>query len=184
MINRNPTSLARVIAELFRADGYDGTSMARIGKETGLLKGSLYHHFPGGKKSMASAALLSVADEFGQIQSILSNTSESPRTRLTQWSERLSEFYAHGQNNCLLGSFVLSGGLVAVSENVKQAFTAWIDELAQVLIDEGFTKSEARRRAQSSLERIQGALVLARALNDSSSFQRLMRDLPEILLSH
>ncbi len=39
---------------LFRANGYDGSSLGDIAAATGLQKSSLYHRFPGGKQQMAS----------------------------------------------------------------------------------------------------------------------------------
>ena len=44
------------LAEVFREYGYEGTSLARITKATGLGKGSLYHFFPGGKAEIMSYA--------------------------------------------------------------------------------------------------------------------------------
>ena len=41
---------------LFRMNGYHNTSMADISASCGLLKGSIYHYFPG-KKELAIAAL-------------------------------------------------------------------------------------------------------------------------------
>src|SRR5690606_18941267 len=41
---------------LFREKGYHATSMADISEACGLLKGSIYHYFPG-KKELAAAAL-------------------------------------------------------------------------------------------------------------------------------
>ena len=47
---------------LFRMNGYHNTSMADISASCGLLKGSIYHYFPG-KKELAIAAL----DQSGQL---------------------------------------------------------------------------------------------------------------------
>ncbi|MET0616193.1 MAG: helix-turn-helix domain-containing protein, partial [Luteibacter sp.] len=49
-----------LIAETFRELGYDGATMSRITKRTGLGKGSLYHFFPGGKEDMAAAVLADI----------------------------------------------------------------------------------------------------------------------------
>ncbi|WP_346949862.1 TetR/AcrR family transcriptional regulator, partial [Dyella sp.] len=42
----DPSNLIEVSLSLFRSKGYRRTSMADIGRATGLLKGSIYHHFP------------------------------------------------------------------------------------------------------------------------------------------
>ncbi len=43
------------LAEVFRAHGYEGATLALISDATGLGKGSLYNFFPGGKQQMARA---------------------------------------------------------------------------------------------------------------------------------
>ena len=52
------------LAEVFRAHGYEGATLALISQATGLGKGSLYNYFPGGK----DALLLAVAQyEAGRV---------------------------------------------------------------------------------------------------------------------
>jgi TetR/AcrR family transcriptional regulator, lmrAB and yxaGH operons repressor len=43
--------------------GYDGAGLSAILVEAGLPKGSLYHHFPGGKDELVAAAVEFVASE-------------------------------------------------------------------------------------------------------------------------
>lgn len=48
--------LLRTASRLFRQKGYSGVGLAEILSEARLPKGSLYHHFPGGKQELAEAA--------------------------------------------------------------------------------------------------------------------------------
>ena len=43
------------LTRVFRREGYDGASLARLSEATGLGRSSLYHHFPRGKEDMADA---------------------------------------------------------------------------------------------------------------------------------
>lgn len=45
------------LTRVFREDGYEGASLARLSKATGLGRSSLYHYFPGGKSEMALAVI-------------------------------------------------------------------------------------------------------------------------------
>jgi len=46
------------LGELFRENGFSGTSLADITHRTGLGKGSLYHFFTNGKKEMAHLKII------------------------------------------------------------------------------------------------------------------------------
>jgi AcrR family transcriptional regulator len=54
------THLVDVATRLFAAHGYDGTSIKAVLTESGLSRGSLYHHFPG-----KDALFLAVMEEVG-----------------------------------------------------------------------------------------------------------------------
>ncbi|WP_313885959.1 TetR/AcrR family transcriptional regulator [Fodinicola feengrottensis] len=49
--------LLRTGGRLFRRQGYANTSIKQILDESGVVAGSLYHHFPGGKQDLAAIVL-------------------------------------------------------------------------------------------------------------------------------
>jgi AcrR family transcriptional regulator len=62
-VERGRATRAHVIevaTRLFAAHGYDGTSVEAVQAESGVSRGSLYHHFPG-----KEALFLAVMDEVG-----------------------------------------------------------------------------------------------------------------------
>lgn len=176
-------TLAHQIADVFRTNGYEGTSMAQIAQATGLLKGSLYHHFPKGKEDMARAAMQVLAQEAERLMIASLVAEGTPRQKLEAWAKGVEEFYLGGEKNCLLGTMMLSGGADRFQSELKYAFSAWIAVLGNVLIEAGVSEDQAHRQAQAAIERIQGALIVARALDDSSGFQQLIQDLPNLLLN-
>lgn len=60
--------LVRTASSLFRRKGYAGVGLAEILEVANLPKGSLYHHFPGGKRELAVAATRWAG---GQIRNLL-----------------------------------------------------------------------------------------------------------------
>lgn len=52
----NRDVLLRTASTLFRKKGYHGVGLTEILEESRLPKGSLYYHFPGGKRELAEAA--------------------------------------------------------------------------------------------------------------------------------
>lgn len=176
--------LARKLAEIFRADGYDGASMSQISEATGLLRGSLYHHFPKGKEDMAKAAMEALGAEADRLMFEPLRAAGPPREKLTNWAAGVEEIYVGGQKQCIFGSMMLSGGADRFQDELKDAFTHLIGHLSHVLVEAGGSEAEAQYRAQSAIERIQGALIVAQALDDCSGFHRLIQELPDTLLDH
>ncbi|WP_375690742.1 TetR/AcrR family transcriptional regulator [Pseudooceanicola sp. LIPI14-2-Ac024] len=58
-----PERLTRAALELFQRRGYHAVGVAEILDRAGCPKGSLYHHFPGGKAALAEAAISWLAAE-------------------------------------------------------------------------------------------------------------------------
>lgn len=171
------------ISDVFRRHGYEGATLSLISKATGLGRASLYHHFPGGKVDMAR-------EVFGQVGEhvevdILASLRESgtPEERLERWVKGVDRFYSRGNKNCLLGTMILSGGSGRFSKELADALRAWIEALAHVLEDASLPRAVARRRAENAVGQIQGALVVCRGLNEPKHFQRILRELPEQLLT-
>lgn len=170
------------IADVFRRYGYDGASLRLISKAAGLGRASLYHHFPGGKAEIARAVFRHLGE---QVEAdILAPLREggTPDHRLEQWIQGVNRFYDHGCKNCLLGTMVLSGGVDRFSKELAEAFRSWIEALSQVLRVAGVPRELARRRAESAVGQIQGALVVSRGLGDEAHFERVLQELPRQLL--
>lgn len=173
----------RRMKKVFRENGYDGASMADLATRTGLAKAALYHHFPGGKESMAAAVLDDVSG--WMKDNVLGPLAGPglPREKLEHWVEALNEFYDGGQNACLIGVFSIGEAMIhfhgRLGASVKNLMTA----VAQVLIEAGLPERVAQTRAEDAVIRIQGALVVGRALQDSRPFTRLLRRLPDDLLA-
>ncbi|MBD2461442.1 TetR/AcrR family transcriptional regulator [Oscillatoria sp. FACHB-1407] len=169
---------------LFRQYGYEGATLTRISEATDLGRASLYHHFPGGKEEMAQAVLEYMEQwmEANIIEPLQQDSS--PGDRLQTMSATVNRLYSEGNTPCLLAVLTLGDSHTLFQQQVKAALNGWLEALAQVLIDAEIEPSEARTRAQNAILQIQGALILARGLGDTTPFQRTLEQLPEMLLSH
>lgn len=170
------------IAEVFRRLGYEGASLSELSRVTGLGRASLYHHFPGGKDEMAREVFrfigLAVASEL-----VAPLAAEGkPRARLDRWAEGVARIYAGGKKNCLLAAMVLGGSSETFARELANAFRVQLHALERLLVEARLPASEARRRAENALGRIQGALILSRGLRDETHFRRVLGELPAELL--
>jgi AcrR family transcriptional regulator len=171
------------LSETFRRYGYEGTSMSRIAEATGLGKASLYHYFPEGKAQMAAAVIEWVQKwfekrVFGPLESV-----HPPRQRIVAMLETLGSYYGAGQCACLPALFALGDENQMFREPIFRFFNRWLAALAQTLTDSGLARDIAQRRAYDALERIQGAVVLGRALGSDRIFAAMAVELPDQLLA-
>jgi AcrR family transcriptional regulator len=171
------------LTEAFRRHGYDGASLARLSEVTGLGRSSLYHHFPGGKAEMARA-VMDYADDWLQkaVVDVLQGPG-TPHERLNLMLHNLDEFYLSGRSSCLLGIMTIGDGRDVVSSHVRHALERWIDALARLLEEAGADALKAQGRAEDAIMRLQGAIVLARGLDDPRPFRRLIDRFGEEIFS-
>ena len=167
---------------VFRYYGYEGATVARLSKATGLKKASLYHHFPGGKEQMAIAVLEQVSDYLDkQIFAPLRSDKPADK-RVLDMTEGVAKFYESGKAPCLLAVMSLGEADNLFHQQLEQSLKKWLDELSMAIEDTGIAPHEARLRAESALITIQGALVLVRITNDARLFERAISKVSQILL--
>jgi TetR/AcrR family transcriptional repressor of lmrAB and yxaGH operons len=175
--------LLGTITDLFRNHGYDGTSLSRIMKATGLVKASLYHRFSGGKEEMAATVMDRVAGEFASNLLAPLNESGDPAERLRETGERLRKFYGSGKKPCLLDTLTLNRESPFVKARAKAALEFWIDSFARFAAESsGLSPVLAIERAQDAVSALEGGLVIARVSGNRAPFIRAIESLPERLI--
>ncbi|GAB2846231.1 TetR/AcrR family transcriptional regulator [Pseudoduganella ginsengisoli] len=159
-----------LLAEVFRRYGFEGATLARITEGTKLGKGSIYHFFPGGKDDMAEAVLALIDDWFAAnvFAPLRGGDAQGAITRMFDETRR---YFDAGNKVCLVGMFALGHERDRFSSRVQGYFKAWIDALAGALRHCGHGAREARQLAEETVAGIQGALVLARALQEPKTFE-------------
>jgi TetR/AcrR family transcriptional regulator, lmrAB and yxaGH operons repressor len=161
-----------VLAEIFREHGFEGASLALIGARTGLGKGSLYHFFPGGKEEMAEAVLAEIAAWFEDRIYRPLRAEPDPRRAIRAMCDAVLAYFHSGRRICLVGAFALDATRERFASQIRHYFVGWIAALAAALERAGCAPATARVRAEAAVGEIQGALVLARALDDPAVFAR------------
>lgn len=173
--------LFATLTRLFQAYGYEGTSLSRIAKETGLEKASLYHRFPGGKEEMMNAVLARADEWFRDHVFSVVKGADAPGQKLKHMANAVSRFYDSGKHSCLLDTLSLQHDSDAIRKTIGGAFANWITNLATVYIEGGVPKAKATRLAEDTVAAIQGGLVLARGTGNTKPFQRALTRMKECL---
>lgn len=171
-----------MLAEVFRAYGFEGASLARISEGTRLGKGSIYHFFPGGKEEMAEAVLAQVDAWFTRhVFASLSERADAVEGIKAMFDD-VGRYFLSGRRICLVGVFALGNERDRFADRIRDYFVAWIDALAAALVRTGCQPDQADALAKEAVCGIQGALVLARALDQTTVFTDTLRGLQDRLL--
>ena len=183
-VRRALASREEVVDALFRLfceAGFDGVSISDVSRATGLGKSSLYHHFPGGKDDMAGAVMAAVE---GWIEDRVERPLAAAGDRAAQVTALVraaDELYAGGARPCIVASLLVGRPPEGLSERLGGVLRRWIAALATALEATGDAPDAARRKATAALVRIEGALVVARALDSREPFRAAIEDVRDML---
>jgi TetR/AcrR family transcriptional repressor of lmrAB and yxaGH operons len=165
------------LAEVFREHGYAGASLALISQATGLGKGSLYHLFPGGKAEMAACVLEEIDAWFETNLYRPLRERDPPERGISDMFDSVASYFRSGQRVCLVGVLALGTSRDLFAEAVRGYFARWVAALADALRRSGQDAAASTALAEEVVAQIQGAIVLARALDQPALFTRALATL-------
>jgi TetR/AcrR family transcriptional repressor of lmrAB and yxaGH operons len=165
------------LAEVFREHGYAGASLALISQATGLGKGSLYHLFPGGKAEMAARVLEEIDAWFETNLYRPLRERDPPVEAISDMFDAIERYFRSGRRVCLVGVLALSSSRDLFAEAVHSYFARWVAALTDALRRSGRGEEASAALAEEVVAQIQGAIVLARALDQPALFARALATL-------
>jgi len=156
--------MVRAAARLFQERGYAATSFHDVIARSGAPRGSIYHHFPGGKEQLAAEALQWYADRMRE---------RLARTGSKDSVEAIEEFLKASREALRRTDFRAGCPVAAVAldlapederlhEVVASALREWQRVLVKSLERDGLAAAQARRLASFVIATVEGALLLAR----------------------
>lgn len=152
-------------ATLFRERGVEGTAFADVLDHSSTPRGSVYHHFPGGKQQLAEEATRWAGELMGAgIATAL--REDDPLAALDGfvglWRRVLEE--SDFSAGCPIVAAALEGDRSpGAREAAAETFTEWRGLLADAFAKAGLPAAEAGPMATLFIAAIEGAIVLARA---------------------
>ena len=185
MTHDSRTSMVRSAAALFSTRGANATSFSDVIAESGAPRGSIYHHFPEGKKQLALDAIGWTA------QRVLAHLRASPAVTP---SDVMAYFIAMWRY-VVVSSGASAGCAVAgvavdtphddadVMRAVNATFSSWSDLLAEQLAASGVPAQRAGTIALTTLAGMEGALILCRAQGGVAPLDAVAEELMRLLPS-
>jgi TetR/AcrR family transcriptional regulator, transcriptional repressor for nem operon len=167
---------------LFRVKGYHNTSMADIGAASGLLKGSVYHYFPGKKELCIAALDRVVAESRDKLFQPAKDASRPADQRLQRLAEAVENYFIGREGGCVMGNLALEVGdqIPEFAERIRVYFDDWRDALS-LLLSPRYGKRRAEQLAEDAVARVQGAIMLMGLKKDPAPLKRASRETVQLL---
>jgi TetR/AcrR family transcriptional repressor of lmrAB and yxaGH operons len=157
-------------AELLQQCGAAGVTIDAVLARSGAPRGSVYHHFPGGRNQLLTEALRFAGDAIAiKIDNAVTDGGHSLLRKFVQFWDHLlsaSEFTA----GCpvaaaAVGSFEDDPQLTEVAGEI---FARWRTALSRAFVGDGFDGADADSLATMCIASLEGAVILCRSARSAA----------------
>ncbi|MBF6347799.1 MULTISPECIES: TetR/AcrR family transcriptional regulator [Nocardia] len=170
-------AMIRSAISLIRRRGVAAVSFADVLNASGAPRGSVYHHFPGGKAQLVTEAT-EVAG--ARVTEELERVLDTPDTSVAL--RELAETLARGldRGDYAVGCPIAAAALGNEPDAVTAAgatFDTWRELIAGKLVGDGAPRQRARSVAVLVVSALEGALIVARTERDPAALDTVVEEL-------
>ncbi|ATL29175.1 TetR/AcrR family transcriptional regulator [Streptomyces formicae] len=180
--------IVAVSARLIQRQGYVGTGIKQIAKEAEATLGSVYHFFPGGKESVAVAAIAYSAEEFAvMLREGLAGDGD-PGAAIERCAGELA--VALRESGWTDGCPVTAAALETLGTDSEiqrvcaEALRGWERIVEERLIGSGFGAGDAREVATTVISALEGAEVTAQVARSEEPLRAAGRQMARLVRSY
>lgn len=174
-------------AVLLREHGTAATTIDAVLAHSHAPRGSVYHHFPGGRRELLAAAVTRSGDALTDRIRTYADTADSPAAILRRfaslWRSRLvaTDFRA----GCPLVAVAVDhpADETALADLARGIVDAWAEELRRGLVAQGVAPGRAATLAPLVLASVEGAVVLCRVEGSAAPLDAVVAELEPLLES-
>jgi TetR/AcrR family transcriptional repressor of lmrAB and yxaGH operons len=172
--------------DLLEKQGYHGTGLNEIVKESGAPKGSLYYYFPQGKEQITAEAVLQSGQAVAERIRTSLRTSDSASIAIHDFILLVAEHVEHS-------GFAAGGPLTTVametatqSERInlacREAYGMLQTAFTEKLLESGYSTAKALELGTFVTASIEGGIILSRTFHTADPLRVVARQL-KVLLS-
>jgi TetR/AcrR family transcriptional regulator, lmrAB and yxaGH operons repressor len=167
------TKMVEGAVRLLAINGVEGTSFAGVLAATGAPRGSVYHHFPGGKTELLHAAL-DLASERG-LAAMEATRGQPPAVVVARFLDLWRELLNRSKLSagCAVLAVTVAAGDNELLDHAGTIFRTWADLLADLFATSGMKKAPARELAVTVIAATEGAVALSRAQRSREPFDHV-----------
>jgi AcrR family transcriptional regulator len=159
--------IVRSMAELLRVQGYAATGIQQLAQAAQAPTGSIYHHFRGGKREVAAAALRQAGVAYIQLlPMLLDQHADLPAAIDAAFAAAADDIANTGWAN-MCPVVTVAGEIAGTEPELRQVaaevIASWVDTGTRYLAGRGLSQADARAAMYALLTALEGGFLLARA---------------------
>lgn len=174
-------------AQLIRRDGVAATGMRDVAAHALAPRGSIQHHFPGGKEELVNEAV-GWAGRYAsrRVDRFVAALPEPTPGRLfaemvRQWTDEYRKAGFEGGCPVAAATVDCAESTESTREAVSAAFATWRGAVARALTDMGVPEARAEALATLMISSLEGAILMARAERDVRALTAVATELGPLL---
>jgi len=163
--------------DLLARRGLQATSFSEVLEDSGAPRGSVYHHFPGGKDQMIDSALDAAGSRAIEL---IERKAGAPAVDVAAWFLHIwREVLIRGkfEAGCAVLAVAVAADSPELLEHTARVFRTWRKRLAELLEQGGLSSVDASRFAAVLVASSEGAVVMARAEQSLEPFDLVAEQL-------
>ena len=177
-------------AELLREYGASATSIDRVLAHSGAPRGSVYHHFPGGRAQLIDEAV-TLAGDFvaGLIDAAMETAMETDDpvqavdAFVALWRGRLVESDFRAGCPVVAVAVETNDDAPQLARSAAAAFARWQEALAALFLRHGLAEERSRRLAALVIAAVEGAVIMCRAERSTAPLEATATEIHDLLTS-
>jgi AcrR family transcriptional regulator len=171
-------------AALLREYGASATSIDRVLEHSGAPRGSVYHHFPGGRTQLIDEAV-TFAGDFISALIDAAVEADDPLAAVDAffalWRERLIE--SEFRSGCPIVAVAVetNDNAPELARSAAAVFTRWQEALAGLFTRHGLPEERSRRLASFVIAAVEGAVIMCRAERSTAALDAAAAEIHDLL---
>ncbi|MFF2481599.1 TetR/AcrR family transcriptional regulator [Paenibacillus sp. NPDC058071] len=163
--------------KLLAMRGLHAASFSEIIEATGAPRGSIYHHFPGGKDQLIAEAIDLAGSQAVELLNALEDQAAETVAEqfIAMWRSLLTA--SAYQAGCSILAVTTASGSDALLSRAAAVFREWSSRLSELLYRGGLDEDNARRMAALLVASCEGAVAISRAQKSLDSFELVAEQL-------
>ena len=160
--------------ELFRRQGFNGTSMSQVAEVSGATTGSIYHFFPSGKAQLTEEVLRKSGESYRQLVEAIVTSATDPAIAMSDAFAGAAAVLASTDyiDPCPIGTIAreVANTHPELREVANSIISSWVETVSTIFEEAGIASDRASSLARLAVASIEGGFIMARSSREVDAF--------------